>query len=264
MAPKALDRVGRAVVVIGAAIFAASAALNAHADADALTSDQFSELLQQNKAILEELRQIHLLLERQQPSKTTAEGARPADAKVRLALRSDELAIGSANAPLTLIEFTDYQCPFCRQFHQTAFGDIKQNYIDTGKLRFISRDFPLEMHNNAMRASLAAHCAGDQGKFWELRDLMIANANHLDQPSIDSYAKQLKLDSARLDKCIASGSYQARVDRDLADGKAAGISGTPSFILGRTGNDSVDGIKLVGAMSSVAFDAKVKQVLGTP
>jgi len=93
MAPKALNRVGRAVVVIGAAIFAASAGLNAHADADALTSDRFSELPQQNKAILEELRQIHLLLERQQPIKTTAEGARPADAKVRLALRSDELAL---------------------------------------------------------------------------------------------------------------------------------------------------------------------------
>jgi protein-disulfide isomerase len=261
MASRVPGRTRRAVITIVAALLVSSAT---GARADTLTSDQFSELLQQNKAILEELRQIHLLLERQQPARTTAEAARPADSKVRLSLRSDELAIGSANAPLTLIEFTDYQCPFCRQFHQTAFADIKRNYIDTGKLRFISRDFPLDMHNNAMRASLAAHCAGDQGKFWELRDLMIANGNRLDQPSIDLYAKQLKLDSDRLDKCVASGTYQARVDQDLADGKTAGINGTPSFLLGRTGKDSVEGTKLVGAMSSVAFDAKVKELLATP
>jgi protein-disulfide isomerase len=258
MAPRVPIRIGRALTVVGAALLAASAT-----GADTLTNDQFSELQQQNKAILEELRQIHSLLERQQPTRT-AEGTRPADSKVRLSLRSDELAIGSANAPLTLIEFTDYQCPFCRQFHQTTFADIKKNYVDTGKLRFISRDFPLDIHNNAMRASLAAHCAGDQGKFWELRDLMIANGNRLEAPSIDLYAKQLKLDSDRLDKCIASGTYQARVDQDLAEGKAAGINGTPSFLLGRTGKDSVEGTKLVGAMPSVAFDARIKELLATP
>jgi protein-disulfide isomerase len=258
MAPRVPIRIGRALTVVSAALLAASAT-----GADTLTNDQFSELQQQNKAILEELRQIHSLLERQQPTRT-AEGTRPADSKVRLSLRSDELAIGSANAPLTLIEFTDYQCPFCRQFHQTTFADIKKNYVDTGKLRFISRDFPLDIHNNAMRASLAAHCAGDQGKFWELRDLMIANGNRLEAPSIDLYAKQLKLDSDRLDKCIASGTYQARVDQDLAEGKAAGINGTPSFLLGRTAKDSVEGTKLVGAMPSVAFDARIKELLATP
>jgi protein-disulfide isomerase len=261
MAPRAPGRIGRAVIMMAAALLASSATI---ARADTLTGDQFSELQQQNKAILEELRQIHLLLERQQSTRTAAEGTRPADTKVRLSLRSDELALGSANAPLTLIEFTDYQCPFCRQFHQSTFPDIKKNYIDTGKLRFISRDFPLDMHNNAMRASLAAHCAGDQGKFWELRDLMITNGNRLDQLGIDSYAKQLKLDSDRLDKCIASGVYQARVDQDLAEGKTAGINGTPSFLLGRTGKDSVEGTKLVGAMPSVAFDARIKELLATP
>jgi protein-disulfide isomerase len=261
MAPRAPGRTGRAAIMLGAALLAATAA---GTRADTLTTDQFSELQQQNKAILEELRQIHLLLERQQPTGTAAEGTRPADSKVRLSLRNDELAIGSPNAPLTLVEFTDYQCPFCRRFHETTFADIKRNYVDTGKLRFISRDFPLDMHNNAMRASLAAHCAGDQGKFWELRDLMIANGNRLDQPSIDLYAKQLKLDSDRLDKCIASGTYQARVDQDLAEGKAAGINGTPSFLLGRTGKDSIEGTKLVGAMPSVAFDTKIKELLATP
>jgi protein-disulfide isomerase len=261
MAPRVPGRTGRAAIMLGAALLAAIAA---GTRADTLTTDQFAELQQQNKAILEELRQIHLLLERQQPTGTAAEGTRPADSKVRLTLRNDELAIGSANAPLTLVEFTDYQCPFCRRFHETTFADIKRNYVDTGKLRFISRDFPLDMHNNAMRASLAAHCAGDQGKFWELRDLMIANGNRLDQPSIDLYAKQLKLDSDRLDKCIASGTYQARVDQDLAEGKAAGINGTPSFLLGRTGKDFVEGTKLVGAMPSAAFDTRIKELLATP
>ncbi len=88
--------------------------------------------------------------------------------------------LGSKNAPLTIVEFTDYQCPFCQRFHVTTFPDLKKNYIDTGKVRFYSRDLPLDFHANAMQAAEAARCAIEQGKFWELRDVMGANPDKLD------------------------------------------------------------------------------------
>ena len=73
---------------------------------------------------------------------------------------------------MTIVEYTDYQCPFCQRFHVAAFPELKRNYIDTGKVRFFSKDLPLDFHANAMRAAQAGRCAGEQGKFWELRDVM--------------------------------------------------------------------------------------------
>ena len=86
------------------------------------------------------------------------------------------------------MEYTDYQCPFCQRFHVTAFAELKKAYIDTGKVRFFSKDMPLDFHPNAMRAAMAARCAGEQGKFWELRDTMGANPNSLDIEHIVGFA----------------------------------------------------------------------------
>ena len=96
--------------------------------------------------------------------------------------------LGDKNAPLTVVEFTDYQCPFCQRFHVTSYPDLKKNYIDTGKVRFYSRDLPLDFHANAMRAAQAARCANDQGQYWKMREIMSANPDKLDlaQPAVDS------------------------------------------------------------------------------
>ena len=126
---------------------------------------------QQADDILNELRQIRQLLERQGAT-AAEEPPAPITAKLNLAGMN---MLGSKNAPLTMVEFTDYQCPFCQRFHTTVFNDLKKNYVDTGKLRFYSRDLPLDFHSNALRAAQAARCAADQGQFWTLRDLMGAN-----------------------------------------------------------------------------------------
>src|SRR5262245_41431233 len=115
---------------------------------------------QQATEILNELRQIRMLLEKQ---------AKPAGpppeqiTKARLNLEGVAM-IGNKDAPITIVEFTDYQCPFCQRFHVTTFADLKKNYIDTGKVRFYSRDMPLDFHPNAMRAAQASRCAGDQNQ----------------------------------------------------------------------------------------------------
>jgi protein-disulfide isomerase len=219
---------------------------------------------EQADAILQELRQIHQLLERQQQGNAVRSGAPAApalDEKLTLSLPANSYSIGRQDAPLTLVEFTDYQCPFCRQFHITTFNELKKNYIDTGKLRYTSLDFPLDMHENARRAAVAAHCAGDQGQFWELRNVMIVNANRLKLENLLTYATDLKLDVDKFRTCVELDKYRAEVDQQLAEGQAIGVSATPSFVLGRSGTDKIDGIRLVGAMPYSVFDEKIKELL---
>ena len=102
--------------------------------------------------------------------------------------------LGKADAPLTLVMFTDYQCPFCSRFETQTLPEIKKQYIDTGKLRFVVRDLPLPFHPNAPKAAEAAHCAEEQGKYWELREKLVNNGDKLDAKLLPDYAKQVGLD----------------------------------------------------------------------
>lgn len=138
--------------------------------------------------------------------------------------------LGSADAPLTLVEFSDYQCPFCKQFHTATFDQLRKEYIDKGKLRFISRDLPLEMHSSAGRAAQAARCAGDQGRFWQMRDLLIANAGNLGPGALLDYAHSLSLDAAKFSGCLESGQHKSEVQKDADLANSLGIIATPTFI----------------------------------
>ena len=187
------------------------------AAADGFTNDQVKELLN-------ELRLIRQALEKQATAQPTpmAQAPAPVDDKVNMAFRSTELAIGRADAPLVMVEYTDYQCPFCQQFHNTTWNELKKNYIDTGKVRFISRDFPLAFHENARRAAVASHCGAEQGKFWELRHAMIVNADRLQADRLPNYARELGLDVDRFNTCMASDKYKETIDKSYAEGLAAG------------------------------------------
>src|ERR1017187_2441884 len=118
---------------------------------------------QQADEILNELRQIRQLLEKQNPKAAAPQPQEITRAKLNL---EGFAMLGSKDAPITMVEFTDYQCPFCQRFHLSTFSDLKKNYIDTGKVRFYSRDMPLDFHPNALRAAQAARCGGEQGQFW--------------------------------------------------------------------------------------------------
>jgi protein-disulfide isomerase len=237
--------------------------LSSPVHAKGLSAAQADTLIRQNSEVLDELRQIHKLLVQQlaiQPRPQPA-AVPPIDEKVRLRLASGGFEVGSAKAPLTLIEYTDYQCPFCRRFQTATYEEIKKLYIDTGKLRFVTRDFPLDMHDNAPRAAIAARCAADQGKFWELRQAMIINANQLQMSNLLTYAADLNLDAEKFSACVTSDKYQADIARDVAEGRAAGVTGTPTFILGRITDGSIDGVRIVGALPYATFDAKVQSLL---
>ncbi|BAU47460.1 thioredoxin [Sulfurifustis variabilis] len=215
---------------------------------------------QQADDILNELRAIRRVLERQQePEQPQARP--PADQKVSIEFAPGGYSLGRADAPVVMVEYADYQCPFCRQYHQTTFEQIKRNYVDTGRVRYVSRDFPLAFHEHARGAALAARCAGEQGRFWELRHAMIANANQVKAENIFAYAGDLGLDMDRFRGCLESGRYGEKVERDVAEGRAAGVSGTPSFVLGRLNGDRLEGIRIVGAMPYQAFASRLEEAI---
>jgi protein-disulfide isomerase len=214
---------------------------------------------QQGDEMLKELRAIRQALERvTQPQQ--APGTPPPDRRGKLASVRGPV-MGAPDAPLTLVEFTDLQCPYCNRFTTTSFEQIKKTYIDTGKLRFVSRDFPLDFHPQAMPAARAVRCAGDQGKFWELRVALVRNASKLSPTFITSAATDLKLDMTAFASCTASTRHDAEISADMEAARSLGIEGTPSFLLGRTTGDTLDGVLIIGALPFDAFDAKIKELL---
>lgn len=209
----------------------------------------------QADAILAELRQIRQLLEKQQ------DALQPSPSKVRISVASSWHAIGRDDAPVTILEFTDLQCPFCRQFHAETFPLIKKNYIDTGKVRFVSRDMPLtEVHPYALKAAEAVRCAGDQGKFWELRNAILETPD-LSEETILSSVKGLALDVISFHSCLDSEKYKGAVQRDVTEAASLQIGGTPTFVLARSAKDTLDGVRMEGAQPYSALQLKIDELL---
>ena len=173
----------------------------------------------------------------------------------------DGVALGEETAPVTLVEFVDYQCPFCRKFETETFEQLKKDYIDSGKLRFVSRDLPLSMHPHAVEAAQAARCGGEQDKFWELRDVLISNGEKLSREAILDYAKALSLDMERFLQCFDSKKYLDEIQRDISEANGAGITGTPTFVLGKTTKDNIEGSRLDGAFPYNEFQARITDLL---
>jgi protein-disulfide isomerase len=187
------------------------------------------------------------------------EPAAPQTARVRLDAR--EYALGPSDAPVTLLEFTDYQCPYCRRFQRETWPLLKKNYVDTGKLRFIVRDLPLQFHSAARPAAEAAHCAGEQGRFWEMHQALLSGEDALSPAGIDRRAGAVGLDLARLHACIAANRYESAIAHNIATADALGVRGTPAFVLGRSVLGVLEGELAEGAQPYQAFDAALKDLL---
>ena len=216
---------------------------------------------EQGDAILNELKAIHqLLLNQQNGAGKSASTVAPGSERVQMKMTSGWYSIGREDAPVTMIEFTDYQCPFCRKYHAESFGELKRNYIDTGKVRFISRDLPLDFHPYAQKAAEAARCAGDQEKYWELRDRMISNVD-LSPDAILKMAQTDSLDMTSFRACLDGEKHKVEIEKDAADAGALGINGTPSFVIGRISKDMLDGDRVVGAVPISVFDTEIKKFL---
>lgn len=135
---------------------------------------------------------------------------------------------GPKDAPITIVEFSDFQCPACSSGERLV-AEVLKSFPD--KVRVVYRDFPLNIHPNAPKAAEAAHCADDQGKYWDMHAKLFENQRALEVPSLKEYAKALGLDQAKFDKCLDSGEKKALVDEGLKAGEELAITGTPSFFV---------------------------------
>jgi protein-disulfide isomerase len=178
-----------------------------------------------------------------------------------VSISKENAILGATDAPVTVVEFTDYQCPFCKRFILSTFPLLKRDFIDTGKVRWIVRDLPLGFHPNAYKAAQAAHCAGDQGKFWEMRDTLFRNNANLGIEQLPGYARDIGLDGDAFDACLSSDRHQAQIEQDSQDADRIRITGTPSFVIGKTAGDSVSGRLVIGAQATAVFTAEIKRVL---
>jgi len=214
---------------------------------------------QQADEIVNELKQIRQLLEQQQAKAEPEKEEPPKHAELNLQTAP---MIGDKDAPLTMVEFTDFQCPFCKRFHSETFTELKKNYIDTGKMRFYSRDLPLDFHANAMRAAEAGRCAAEQGKFWQMRDLMQSNPDKLDMASLAADAAGLKLDVKKFQECVESERTKNDVQTDILEATKIGADGTPTFVVGKSTPAGVSGEVIVGAMPYGTFEQALKEAEG--
>jgi protein-disulfide isomerase len=179
---------------------------------------------------------------------------------------ADEPFKGEPGAKVALIEFSDYQCPFCGRYTKEVFPQIESDYVNTGKVKYVFFDLPLDFHKQAFKAAEAAHCAGEQGQFWEMHDLPFENQSALSPEQLSTYAKRIGLSETTFRQCLDSGKFSADIKKDIADAGSAGISGTPTFLVGivQPGDEHVKVVrKLVGAKPYTEFKAAVDSVLTT-
>ena len=222
------------IITIGvAAFFAGSYSSN-------LNSDQISE-----KDLDDAIAKIELkILQNQLPTKQQSP-------PLKISEDNDPI-IGNMDAEITIIEFSDFQCPFCARFHVQTLPTIMDEYINKGTVKLVFRDFPIQsIHPNALPASVAAECANEQKKFKEMHDVLFEKQNKWSNQNIESvmntfsqYASDLGLEEKAFDYCLKNGKYIEEIQKDLDDGRTYGISGTPGFFIG---NDQIGFIELKGA-----------------
>ena len=157
----------------------------------------------------------------------------------------DDAFKGDKNAPVTIIEFSDYECPFCTRFYTQTLAQIQKEYIDTGKVKFVYRDFPLGFHQNAQKAAEAAECAGEQDRYFDMHDKLFENGVAGGVASFKKFAGQIGLNQGDFDNCLDSGKMASEVKKDFQDGQSYGVSGTPAFF--------VNGKLISGAQPFSAF-----------
>ena len=205
-----------------------------------LNSDQISQEEFKNEIAKLELR----ILENQLPTKQPS-------IPLKISTDNDPI-IGNPDAPITIIEFSDFQCPFCARFHVETLPSIMNEYIDKGQVKLVFRDFPIQsIHPNALPASVASECANEQGKFKEMHDKLFENQKEWSNQSLDNvmivftqYSLDIGLEEEKFDTCLKNGKYVEEIQKDLDDGRNYGITGTPGFFVG---NDQIGFIELKGA-----------------
>lgn len=173
--------------------------------------------------------------------------------KVEVAIVDSDPLLGDNNAPVTFIAFEDFECPFCERFSQQTLPLIINEFVKSGKVRIVWKDFPLSIHSRAQEAHEAARCAWEQDKFWEYHDVIYDNQNNLGTNDLKRHAKNLGLNESQFSSCFDSGKYTDLIKEKVSEGTSIGVSGTPSFL--------INGRLVVGAQPYQTFADIINQII---
>jgi protein-disulfide isomerase len=237
------------IIITGiAAFFAGSFVSN-------LSSEQISQKELDNAIAELELK----ILEKQLPTKQPS---------IPLEISEDnDPVIGNPDAPITIIEFSDFQCPFCARFHIQTLPTIMEEYIEKGSVKLVFRDFPIQsIHPNAVPASVAAECANEQGKFKQMHDILFEKQNEWSNLEtvyaielFNQYSEQINLEQEQFSSCLSTAKYVKEIQNDLDDGRTYGVTGTPGFFIG---NQQIGFVELKGAQPFESFKNVIDRQLG--
>lgn len=178
----------------------------------------------------------------------------------------DDNAMGDPNAPITITEYSDYQCPYCRRFWEDTEQQLADAYVATGQVRFVYRSFGMFIGAESQAAAEAAYCAGAQGKFWEMHDTIFTNqtgenVGAYSNRKLDAFAESIGLDMDAFNSCMNSNEFASRVLQDGTDGIAAGVQATPSFVISYVVNGETKTRLIEGAQGFDAFQAEINAAL---
>ena len=236
--------------VLAASIFSFSSVAFVAAD-DAALEKEMGEIKKEMGEIKREIKALREFLQSviRKPGPARPEGPKRGKASIK-----DDPYLGDSAAKVVIVEYSDFQCPYCGRFYRTTLPEIKKRYIDTGKVGYVFKDFPLDFHKQARKAAEAAHCAGEQGKYWEMHDKIFDEQRKMRIEDFVDHAGVLGLDEGGFKTCIDSGRHSVGINEDIASGRANKVSGTPAFLVGTINEGGeVEGVMLVGAQPFPAF-----------
>ena len=220
-----------------------------------------TQLIDGQDEIKKELAEIKKLINERVPKRKQAKAFEPSDINI-----ANSPFLGKADASVTVIEFTDYQCPFCKRFSKNTLPQIIKEYIDTGKIKYVLREFPLKrIHPSADKLAQAALCAGDQGKYWEMHDSFFKGTKKPNPNDLSKEITALKLNAKTFNSCLDSDKYAKKITTDITDGTKLGVRGTPSFFIGKPkkgDSSTIYATKMIrGAQGFPAFKTAIDELL---
>lgn len=205
---------------------------------------------------------VVLHLHEQKRTQASKPQTRPSPALTSPLLLKGEPALGDASAPLTIVEFSDFECSYCRRFHERVFPQLKSEYINSGLVRFVHKDLPLPFHPHALEAAAAARCAGEQNRYWELYSGLLKQQKCLDCKGVLAIAAEEELDTTTLQACMARESTVAMINANRSEASLHNINATPTFVIGPTqSNGNLDGRVIEGALPWDTFKSTIDEAL---
>src|SRR5919106_1473788 len=227
------------------------------------TPDDIKAVLRELEAIKKELAEVKALVQQQRAAAPAPAPARPS-AIGKMVEVAGAAFKGRADAPITIVEFSDYQCPFCARHVMQTIPGLDKEYIETGKVKYVFRNYPIEsIHPNAFRAAVAAECANEQQKFWPMHDRLFANQQLLAAAQLPVHATAVGLNASAFQACLVSGKFDAKIRKDMNDAVAIGITGTPGFAIGKTNGSNPIRVEafIPGARAFAGFKSELDRLL---